>query len=70
MTPTDPNDPTPARDAVLTLRELAAALKIKDTRTVQKMDLPYFMVGGRQRYIYGQVLDVLAQKATGLKRVA
>lgn len=50
------------RESVLTLEELAIALK-SSKRTVGKMDLPYFMLGTRQRFIYGQVLDVLAERA-------
>lgn len=55
-----------SRDAVLTLQQLAAALQVEE-RTVQSMDLPFFMAGKRQRWVWGQVLDVLAQRATGLK---
>lgn len=57
------------RDTVLTLSQLAAALQVEE-RTAQGMDLPYFYAGKRQRFIYGQCLDVLAQRATGLRRVA
>lgn len=53
---------TLTRESVLTLDELALALK-SSRRTVAKMDLPYFMIGTRQRFIYGQVLDVLAERA-------
>lgn len=47
---------------MLTLNELAAALKTS-RRKAEKMDLPYFMLGKRQRFIWGQVLDVLAERA-------
>lgn len=50
------------RESVLTPDELAAALKCS-RRKVDAMDLPFFMVGKRQRYVYGQVLDVLAERA-------
>lgn len=52
----------PTRESVLTLDELAAALKCS-RRKAEAMDLPFFMVGKRQRFIYGQVLDVLAERA-------
>lgn len=47
---------------MLTLDELALALK-SSRRMVAKMDLPFFIIGNRQRFIYGQVLDVLAERA-------
>lgn len=50
------------RESVLTPNELAAALKTS-RRKIDAMDLPFFMLGKRQRYIWGQVLDVLAQRA-------
>ncbi len=50
------------RESVLTLDELALALK-SSRRMVSKMDLPFFIIGNRQRFIYGQVLDVLAERA-------
>lgn len=58
-----------SRDAVLTMSQLAAALQVEE-RTVQGMDLPCFYAGKRQRWIWGQVLDVLAQRATGLRAAA
>lgn len=62
-----PKTPTAyPREAVLTLSQLALALQVEE-RTVQSMDLPFFRAGTRQRFIYGQCLDVLAQRATGLK---
>lgn len=53
------------REAIVTLAQLAAALQVSE-RIAQGMDLPYFMAGKRQRWIMGQVLDVLAQRATAL----
>lgn len=58
---TEPTQP-PTRESVLTVSELAAALKTS-RRTAEAMDLPYFMLGKRQRFIWGQVLDVLAERA-------
>jgi hypothetical protein len=55
-----------SRDAILTLAQLAAALQVEE-RIAQSMDLPYFMAGKRQRWVWGQVLDMLAERATGLK---
>lgn len=57
------------RDTVLTLSQLAAALQVEE-RTAQGMDLPYFYVGKRQRFLWGQCLDMLAQRATGLSKAA
>lgn len=50
------------RDAVLEASHVAAALGV-GVKTVERMDLPYFLAGARQRFIWGQVLDVLAQRA-------
>lgn len=50
------------RESVLTPDEMAHALKCS-RRKVDAMDLPFFMIGQRVRYIYGQVLDVLAERA-------
>lgn len=50
------------RESIVTPDELAQALKTS-RRRVDSMDLPFFMVGKRQRYVYGQVLDVLAERA-------
>lgn len=63
MTPTDPKEPTPARDAVLTPEEMAAALKV-NRRTLDRMDLPTVYLGKKlRRYIYGEVLDALKGRA-------
>lgn len=60
---THPEQPTPSRDAVLTVEELAAALKTS-VRQLERMDLPTVYLGKRtKRFIYGQVLDVLAERA-------
>lgn len=50
------------RESVLTPDELARALKTS-RRQVDAMDLPFFLVGKRVRFIYGQVLDALAERA-------
>lgn len=57
-----PTSPVLTRDTILTPDELAQALKCS-RRKVDAMDLPFFMLGKRVRYIYGQVLDVLAERA-------
>jgi hypothetical protein len=50
------------RDAVLTKRQVAAALQCHED-VVAKMDLPSFGVGERERFIWGIVLDVLSERA-------
>lgn len=51
------------RDAVLTAQQLAAALQVS-VRTIERMDLPAVYFGRRtRRYIWGQVLDVLKERA-------
>lgn len=51
------------RDAVLNAEQVAAALGVS-VRTVERMDLPSFLVGARsRRYLWGQVLDVLAERS-------
>ena len=52
------------REAVVNLDQLAAALGVS-RQIAEKMDLPFFMAGARQRFVWGQVLDVLAQRAKG-----
>lgn len=54
--------PTITRETVLTVDELAKALKV-NRRIAERMDLPFFMAGKRQRFVWGQVLDVLAERA-------
>jgi hypothetical protein len=50
------------RDAVLDLAHLAAALGVSE-ETAAKGDWPSFAVGGKQRYLWGQVLDEAARRA-------
>ena len=50
------------RNAVLDYNQLAAGLGCS-VEIARKMDLPFFMAGGRERFIWGQVLDVLATRA-------
>lgn len=51
------------RDAVLTVQEVAAALRVS-VRMVERMDLPTLYPGARtRRYLWGQVLDVLKERA-------
>lgn len=53
----------PARDAVLTIEQLADALQTSP-RQIEKSDLPTVYLGKRQRrYVYGQVLDALLSRA-------
>lgn len=53
---------TYSRDAVVTIDEVAAALRVS-TWTVRRMDLPTVYVGRQPRYVWGQILDHLAQRA-------
>lgn len=50
------------RDAVLETAHVSAALGVSE-EIVGKMDLPCFYAGKRPRYIWGQVLDFLAERA-------
>lgn len=50
------------RDAVVDPAHVAVALHTT-VGAVEKLDLPCFYVGKKQRYIWGQVLDTLAQRA-------
>jgi hypothetical protein len=53
----------PSRDAVLNKEQLALALGVT-VRDVERADLPTCYVTPRKpRYIYGQVLDALAERA-------
>lgn len=61
-TPLLPPVITYPRDAVLEPSHVAAALHTT-VGGVAKMDLPCFYVGRKPRYVWGQVLDVLAQRA-------
>lgn len=53
------------REAVLDAEQLGAALGVSAS-TVERMDLPFFRAGNRVRYLYGQVLDVLAERAKAM----
>lgn len=50
------------REAVLEIEHVAAGLGCARNKA-DKLDLPFFYVGARQRYLWGQVLDVLADRA-------
>jgi hypothetical protein len=50
------------RDAIVTRAHIARALGLSES-TVEKMDLPLFAAGRESRYLWGQVLDVLAERA-------
>lgn len=51
-----------SRDAVLDYTQLAAGLGVS-VEIARKMDLPFFMAGGRERFLWGQVLDLCAARA-------
>lgn len=54
---------TYARDAVLTIDEVAKGLGVS-VRTVERMDLPTIYLGKRtKRFLWGQILDTLAARA-------
>lgn len=53
------------REAVLNAEQLGSALQVSAS-TIERMDLPFFRAGNRVRYIYGQVLDVLAERAKAM----
>jgi hypothetical protein len=51
------------REAVLDIEQLAAGLGVS-VRTIERMDLPTVILGARtKRFIWGQILDVLAERA-------
>lgn len=50
------------RDAILDAEQVGRALRV-GSESVLKMDLPCFYVGKRARFLWGQVLDTLAQRA-------
>ena len=53
---------TYSRDAILTIDEVAAALRVS-VRAVHRLDLPHFKAGGRTvRYIWGELLDHWAEE--------
>jgi len=49
-------------DAILEAVHVARALNVS-VEKVRGLDLPYFIVGRRERYLWRQVLDVLAERA-------
>jgi hypothetical protein len=51
-----------SRDAVVDLEQLAAGLGVS-VRIAETLDLPSFLVGKRRRWLWGTVLDVLAERA-------
>lgn len=53
---------TYSRDAVVTIDEVAAALRVS-IPTVRRMDLPTVYCGRQPRYVWGQILDVLTERA-------
>lgn len=53
---------TYSRDAVLDYAQLAAGLGVS-VEIARKMDLPFVMAGGRERFVWGQVLDTLIKRA-------
>ena len=55
------------RDAIVQKSHVAAALDV-DERIVDRMDLPSFGAGQRPRFLWGQVLDVLAERAVPTAR--
>jgi hypothetical protein len=52
------------RDAIVETVHVSAALRVSD-EIVGKMDLPCFYAGKRPRFVWGQVLDTLAERAKG-----
>jgi hypothetical protein len=50
------------RDAIVGRKHVAAALHVGE-RTVDGMHLPLFSASREPRYLWGQVLDVLAERA-------
>lgn len=49
-------------DAILEIAHVAHALHTT-VEKVRAMDLPYFKVGQRERFLWSQVLEVLADRA-------
>lgn len=51
------------REAILTIEEVAKALRVS-VKTVMRADLPTVYIGKQvPRYIWGQVFDVLKERA-------
>jgi len=60
---TMPDPITYPRDTLLTIDEIAAALRVS-VRTIERMDLPTVYCGPKnRRYLWGQILDVLRERA-------
>lgn len=57
-----PDVVTYPRDAIVETKHVAAALHVSEA-IVATMDLPTFGAGKRPRYLWGQVLDTLAERA-------
>lgn len=65
MTDITPLPLVPHRDAILTVDQLATVLQLS-VRSIERMDLPtvYCGKGNKlRRYIYGQVLDIMRERA-------
>jgi hypothetical protein len=56
------------RDAILETADVCVALRVSQ-EIVDKMDLPCFYAGKRPRYLWGMVLDALAERARPTKPV-
>lgn len=56
-----------SRDAVLDFHQLAAGLGCS-VEIAKKMDLPFTMAGERERFVWGQVLDTLTERAANKGR--
>ena len=50
------------RDAVVTVDEVAAALRVSKW-TVKRMDLPTVYAGRQPRYVWGQIIDHMKERA-------
>ena len=53
---------TYSRDAVVTIEEVAIALRVS-VATVRRIDLPTVYVGRQPRFVWGKVLDTLAERS-------
>lgn len=53
---------TYSRDAVVTIDEVAAALRVS-VPTVRRANFPTIYVGRQPRYLWSMILDVLAERA-------
>jgi len=54
---------TYSRDALVTIEEVAAALRVS-VRQVERLDLPTIYCGRRtRRYLWSSVLDTLSERA-------